>query len=106
MSFTPAKKVSFPDAPNNLSFTWELGDQAAADQALAGAHHVTTYEFVNQRLVPNAIDVASLPPPRQREELCDEIGADPARPLVGTVGRLSFQQGGQWVALHVWNVAR
>ncbi|MFQ5568989.1 MAG: xanthine dehydrogenase family protein molybdopterin-binding subunit, partial [Rhodothermales bacterium] len=42
-------------APNNLSFEWELGDRDATDQALAQAHHVTTYEFVNQRLIPNAI---------------------------------------------------
>ena len=43
-------------APNNLSFTWELGDKAATDEALAAAHHVTTYELVNQRLIPNAIE--------------------------------------------------
>lgn len=43
-------------APNNLSFTWELGDQAATDRALATAHHVTTYEIVNQRLIANAIE--------------------------------------------------
>ena len=46
-------------APNNLSFTWELGDEDAAAAALAGAHHVTTYELVNQRLIPNAIEPRS-----------------------------------------------
>ena len=46
-------------APNNLSFTWELGDKDAAAAALAGAHHVTTYELVNQRLIPNAIEPRS-----------------------------------------------
>ncbi len=44
------------DAPNNVSFHWELGDKAAADAALAAAHHITTYEIVNQRLIPNAIE--------------------------------------------------
>ena len=43
-------------APNNLSFIWELGDKDATDQALATAHHVTTYEIVNQRLIANAIE--------------------------------------------------
>src|SRR6185295_2575481 len=43
--------------------------------------------------VPNAIDPGQLPPPRQREDLCREIGADPSRPLVGAVGRLSPEKG-------------
>ena len=47
-------------APNNLSFNWELGDQAATEQALASAHHITTYELVNQRLIPNAIEPRSV----------------------------------------------
>lgn len=44
------------EAPNNVSFDWELGDQAAATAAIEGAHHVTRIEFHNQRLVPNAIE--------------------------------------------------
>jgi len=47
------------DTSDNLAFHWELGDKAATDAALAGAHHVTTYEFVNQRLIPNAIEPRS-----------------------------------------------
>jgi glycosyltransferase involved in cell wall biosynthesis len=43
--------------------------------------------------VPNAIDPARLPAPRRREELCREIGADPERPLLGAVGRLSPEKG-------------
>lgn len=46
-------------APNNLCFDWELGDKAKTDEALANAHHVTTYEFINQRLVANAIEPRS-----------------------------------------------
>ncbi|MEL6852983.1 MAG: xanthine dehydrogenase family protein molybdopterin-binding subunit, partial [Bacteroidota bacterium] len=45
-----------PDAPGNLAFDWELGDKAATDAAMAAAHHVTTLDFVNQRVVPNAIE--------------------------------------------------
>ena len=47
-------------APNNLSFTWELGDKAAAEAALTSAHHITTYEVVNQRIIPNAIEPRSV----------------------------------------------
>ena len=46
-----------PDAPGNLCFDWELGnpkEEVAA--ALAGAHHVTELDFVNQRVIPNAME--------------------------------------------------
>ena len=46
----------FDDVPNNTPFDWELGDQAATDAALASAAHVTTLEYDNQRLIPNAIE--------------------------------------------------
>lgn len=45
------------DAPNNLCFDWELGNpKEEVDTAMKNAHHVTTLEFVNQRVVPNAIE--------------------------------------------------
>ena len=47
------------DVPNNTCYDWELGDKDAADQAIANAHHVTTLEFTNQRLIPNAIEPRS-----------------------------------------------
>ena len=47
------------EAPNNLAFDWELGDKAKTDAALADAHHITTLEFINQRLAPNAIEPRS-----------------------------------------------
>jgi carbon-monoxide dehydrogenase large subunit len=43
-------------APDNTCYVWGLGDKAAVDQAFAGAAHVTTLEFVNNRLIPNAIE--------------------------------------------------
>ena len=46
----------FDDVPNNIPFDWELGDKAAADAGIAAADHVTTLEFRNQRLIPNAIE--------------------------------------------------
>lgn len=43
-------------APDNKCYVWELGDRQKTDDYMAKAHHVTTLEFVNQRLVPNAIE--------------------------------------------------
>ena len=45
------------DAPNNIAFDWQIGNpREEVDAAIAASHHVTTYEFVNQRLAPNAIE--------------------------------------------------
>jgi aerobic carbon-monoxide dehydrogenase large subunit len=43
-------------APENTCYVWALGDKAAIDAAFAKAAHVTKLEFVNNRLVPNAIE--------------------------------------------------
>src|SRR6267154_1382071 len=43
-------------APDNTCYVWGLGDKAAVDKAFAGAAHVTTLEFLNNRLIPNAIE--------------------------------------------------
>jgi carbon-monoxide dehydrogenase large subunit len=53
---TPGAPVVHEVAPDNTCFVWALGDKAAVDQAFAGAHHVTTLEFINNRLIPNAIE--------------------------------------------------
>ena len=44
------------EAPDNVCYTWGWGDKAATDAAFAAAAHVTTMEFVNNRIVPNAIE--------------------------------------------------
>ncbi|NRA51149.1 MAG: xanthine dehydrogenase family protein, partial [Phaeodactylibacter sp.] len=45
------------EAPNNICFDWELGNpKAEVDEAMAKAHHVTTLEFTNQRVIPNAME--------------------------------------------------
>ncbi len=44
------------DAPGNVCYVWALGDKAAVDAGFAKAAHVTTLEFVNNRLIPNAIE--------------------------------------------------
>ncbi len=43
-------------APNNQCYDWELGDQAATEAAFAAAHHVTSIDIVNNRLIPNAME--------------------------------------------------
>ena len=45
------------DVPNNICYDWALGNPIAeVDEAMNNATHITTLEFVNQRLVPNAIE--------------------------------------------------
>ena len=56
VSASGSTDLVWDEVPSNVCFDWELGDAAAVDAALADAHHVTTLELVNQRLVPNAIE--------------------------------------------------
>src|SRR5437899_3797650 len=46
-------------APDNTCYVWALGDKGAVDAAFAKAAHVTKLDFVNNRLVPNAIEPRS-----------------------------------------------
>ena len=49
-----------PDVPNNRCFDWELGNPIAdVDLGIAASHHVTKLEFINQRVVPNAMEPRS-----------------------------------------------
>jgi aerobic carbon-monoxide dehydrogenase large subunit len=43
-------------APDNTCYVWALGDKAKVDEAFAKAAHVTKLGFINNRLVPNAIE--------------------------------------------------
>lgn len=58
-----ARKATEPGAPlvhdnvaNNTSYTWELGEKEATDQALADADHVVDLELINQRLIATAME--------------------------------------------------
>jgi carbon-monoxide dehydrogenase large subunit len=45
------------DIPDNVCFDWQIGnDKAEVDEAMAASHHITTLDFVNQRLAPNAME--------------------------------------------------
>ncbi len=43
-------------APDNTCYVWAIGDRSAVDAAFAKAAHVTRLDFVNNRLIPNAIE--------------------------------------------------
>ena len=47
------------NAPGNLIFDWEIGDEAATDAGLSGAAHVTTMHITNNRLSPNPMEPRS-----------------------------------------------
>src|SRR5690606_27003098 len=44
------------NVPDNVSYTWELGDKEACDKAFAEADHVVELELIHQRLIPNAME--------------------------------------------------
>ncbi|OXT00350.1 carbon monoxide dehydrogenase [Notoacmeibacter marinus] len=45
-----------PEAANNLIFDWEIGEEQATDDALAGAAHVVEVDIRNNRLSPNPME--------------------------------------------------
>ncbi len=44
------------DVPKNMSFHWPLGDAEATQEAIDSADHVVKLDFINQRLIPNAME--------------------------------------------------
>ncbi len=56
----PGAPIVHDDAPNNICYDWELGNsKAEVDQAMLQAAHITSLEFVNQRMIANAIEPRS-----------------------------------------------
>jgi len=43
-------------APGNTCYVWAIGDKNAVDAAFAKAAHVTRLDFINNRLIPNAME--------------------------------------------------
>jgi carbon-monoxide dehydrogenase large subunit len=43
-------------APDNTCYVWAIGDKAKVDDVFKSAAHTTKLEFVNNRLIPNAIE--------------------------------------------------
>ncbi len=52
----PGAAVVHDMAADNTCYVWSIGTQDAVDKAFASARHVTTLEFANNRLIPNAIE--------------------------------------------------
>lgn len=44
------------EAPNNLCYDWELGDEKQVEEVFANAHHIAKLDLVNNRLVPNPME--------------------------------------------------
>ena len=44
------------EVPDNVCYDWGHGDKAAVDAAFAKAAHVTRMDFINNRLIPNAME--------------------------------------------------
>ncbi len=56
----PGAPLVHDDVPGNTCYDWELGNpKAEVDAAMSKAAHVTKLEFINQRLVPNAMEPRS-----------------------------------------------
>jgi len=45
------------NAPNNVVFEWQVGDKAGTDAAIEAAEVVVRQRIVNQRLIPNPMEV-------------------------------------------------
>src|SRR5436190_2519226 len=45
------------NAPNNIVFEWQVGDRAGTDAAIEAAEVVVKQRIVNQRLIPNPMEV-------------------------------------------------
>ena len=55
-SANSVKTLVHDDVPGNLCYDWGHGDKAATDAAFAKAAHVTKLSFINNRLIPNAME--------------------------------------------------
>ncbi len=51
-----APKV-WPEAPSNILFTWDAGDEAATREAIARAPHVTRRRILQNRVAPSSMEV-------------------------------------------------
>jgi carbon-monoxide dehydrogenase large subunit len=52
----PRAPLLFDDIPENRCFYWTIGDKAATDSAFTQAARIVKLSFVNQRLIPNAME--------------------------------------------------
>ncbi len=55
-AITPDAPQVWPDASGNVSFDWEVGDEAAQQAAFAEADRIVEIEVTNNRVIPNAME--------------------------------------------------
>ena len=53
----PGQPLIWDEAPNNLCFDWETGDQARTAAAFAAAAHVVAIDLVNNRVSTNSMEM-------------------------------------------------
>ena len=56
-AIAPGAPQLHENAPNNVVFEWTVGDKAGTDAAIDGAEVVVRQRIVNQRLIPNPMEV-------------------------------------------------
>ena len=56
-AIAPGAPQLHENAPNNIVFEWTVGDKAGTDAAIDGAEVVVRQRIVNQRLIPNPMEV-------------------------------------------------
>ena len=56
-AIAPGAPQLHENAPNNIVFEWSVGDKAGTDAAIDGAEVVVRQRIVNQRLIPNPMEV-------------------------------------------------
>ena len=52
----PGTPLVWPEAANNVSFDWQIGDKAATDALFAKAAHVVSLTVVNNRIVVSSME--------------------------------------------------
>jgi carbon-monoxide dehydrogenase large subunit len=56
LDITPGGNPIHDEAPDNVAYDWALGDEAATDEALAGAAHVVTLTTHDNRVIVNSLE--------------------------------------------------
>ena len=52
----PDAPLVYDEAPNNRSFTWDFGDEAAVQAGLKDAAHTVTLKLINNRIIVNSME--------------------------------------------------
>ncbi|WP_448582154.1 xanthine dehydrogenase family protein molybdopterin-binding subunit [Thermaurantiacus sp.] len=56
-AIAPGAPTVWPEAPSNILFTWEVGDEAAAEAGVASARHLVKLRIIQNRVAPTSMEV-------------------------------------------------